>query len=200
MRALMSCLVLLPLGCSNGSSEPADVRAGPRLIESVLADGELGKFAASGPVPPGQAYWSGVPVPRLKSGQAYVVNAVKPNSVDSGDGRVRVGVTDTAPLGAAPEPPDAHQFAELPYSVRAGDSQSWLSIALEPADAANAKVEGLRIDATLSDGRKVRMMLPVTVAACSAAKAGARDACAAISEKAYEQMAADPKEWGVFER
>lgn len=196
----VSLVGLLLFGCSNGASESASSRSAPQPIDAVLAEGELGRSVASGPVPSDQAYWSGVPVPELASGDPYVIDSVVARSIDAGDARVRVGVTLVAPLGSAPEPPNAYRFAAYPYAVRAGDDSSFVSIAIELNGEETATVQGVEIDATLDDGRLVRMVLPVAVAACAAEAVDAAAQCADIGGATYELMGDDPEAWGVFDR
>lgn len=166
----------------------------------MLGEGQLGRSVASGPVPSDLAYWSGVPVPKLASGGPYVIDAVTARSIDGDGSRVRVGVTEVPTRGATPEPPDAYRFAELPYTVRSDDDLSSLSISIELNDEKTAKVHGVEVDATLDDGREIRMVLPVAVAACAADASDAVETCREIHDATFEQLDDDPNEWGVFER
>lgn len=166
----------------------------------MLAEGQLGRLVAAGPVMPGQAFWSGVPVPKLQSGGSYVINSIAPRSGDVGRARVRVGVTAVAPLGAAPELPDAYEFEGYPFEVQDDDTTSTISASIELNGEGSAEVQGVVIDATLSDGRLVRMVLPLAVAACDGGIAGAAARCSAISAASYASMGEEPDEWGVFDR
>lgn len=166
----------------------------------MLDEGQLGRLVASGPVPSDLAYWSGVPVPTLASGGPYVIDAVTARSIDGDGARVRVGVTEVPTRGATPEPADAYRFEELPYTVRPDDDLGNLSISVELNDETTAKVQGLEIDATLADGREVRMVLPVAVTACAADASDAVETCREMHDATYEQLGDDPGPWGVFER
>lgn len=198
--AAVVVVALALVGCSRGASETTRESTQPRQIEAVLADGQLGRLVAAGPVMPGQAFWSGVPVPKLQSGEPYVINSVAQRSGDVGRARVRVGVTAVAPLGAAPEPPDAYEFEGYPFEVQENDSTTTISVSIELNGEESAEVQGVVIDATLSDGRLVRMVLPLAVAACEGGLADAAARCSAISDASYAALGDDPDAWGVFNR
>lgn len=194
--AVFGCLGLVLFGCSNGTADPNADDARPQQIDSVLADGGLGRTVASGPVPPGQAFWSGTPVPRLKNRESYVINSVEAVSTEGAQARVRVGVTQGL-AGATQEPPDAYTFEEFPHRVREFD---WVAAAIELDSDESAAVVGLRVDATLEDGQTIQMVLPVAVAACSDLISDAAQQCADISNALNAQMGGEPAAWGVFER
>lgn len=205
MRPRRRVLILIIVGlllssCSDRAPGPTIEHPTARPVAGIFESDDLGAFAASGPVGPGQAFWSGVPVPKLLSGSSYVIESIEPRSIRSSDARVRVGVTPASLLGATQEPPDAYDFAQLPYSVLEDDQSSYLSVAIELRGEESAGVVGLTVDVTLNDGKKVRMVLPVAVVACSPSVSNTSEQCADVSSALYDEMDDEPDIWGVFDR
>lgn len=88
----------------------------------------------------------------------------------------------------------------VPFEVQDNDSASTVSVSIELNGEESAEVQGVVIDATLSNGRLVQMVLPLAVAACEGGNADAAARCSALSASSYAALGDDPDAWGVFDR